>query len=391
MDCFVAVLLAMTMKKILIIALVAAGIFAVWAIMGVKSSAESRGLAVLKAMGMPDATIGSVDMNGGYVFLRDIKLDKDGFSTIGEIKAKATTADIMMKKPLKNLTVSRLLLTGAIDENGKNDISGWDGKIPTEFPADEIAFESAQVDLMTPAGAIRLESKAVFSRTPEGPVKFNATVWGTQYQLKLDAAVQGVFVSPTNWQVEMTVNDGRINLENEQASRLNGWITIDARGFPVVLVGGQIDAGNVLIGETSLSAATLTLDASLPNYSAILKAQATRYENMSVALDIEKKSGEETMIDSSVTSPNIDDALTFLEDIQRTANGKNIMNSPVLTPLMITDGNISRVRKDIADAPHDTLTLQIHGPFSDLSGKIIAQRENEGVIENRVISLNPVD
>src|SRR6202012_5232891 len=115
--------------------------------------------------------------------------------------------------------------------------------LPPLVETDSLILDSGQVDLSTPAGGIRLDIKNRMTRQPDGSQKFEAAIWGKQYQLDVDTRWTGQFMANGKWNLSGEIRDFRLALAHINVSRTNGWLSADGALLGVSTVAGQIDAG----------------------------------------------------------------------------------------------------------------------------------------------------
>ncbi len=323
---------------------------------------------------------------------KTIKLDPDGFSTIKTIQTNTLSP---LPIPGKQIVIDDLILTGEMDRMFRPTLAGWDYQPTAPLPdIKQLTLNNGRLDLNTPFGILSLKAKGQITQQEDGSQKIQAALWGKQHQLTLDTRWNVNLQPGQSWSAETEINDARLNLGFLKASRINGWLSFEKKQKNETLIsvaGGQLSIGYINFASTSLNNITLTADSSLNSVHVILHAKISSpgsdLNDMLLTADF-KQIKNEPFLQASVEAKNFDSLLNFLKtlhnDFQKTQNA-----SSLLTTLLITPGNMERLRKDIAQINHDVLELQISGPLYDLSGKIIAKKLRKGSWQSHVISMDP--
>lgn len=347
--------------------------------------------ALLKEMetfGFAPASVVLSEARGGHAIFSDIKLGRDGFSTIANIIVAGGLGGISAA------TVDNLILTGETDDWGMPSITGWQWpKSLAETYLQSLDINDAQFDLLTPEGAIRISSKGQMDRQPDGTQKISAIVQGKQKQLTLDTRWESA-IRPEGkgWNASIDIRDARIDFSRFSASRISGWLNLDSSGglnFPNT--SGQIAAGSMRFGKNiSFSGPTLTIDNKDGRQHIILQGDIQPWKDMRLTADIFNLP-QAPSLQATIQTKFLPDLIAFVRDLQKDMEENGPDGGGFLTGLLITPGNLARVEKEVARARYDRLELAITGPLYDLTGKIIALREKDGAVQRHIISLDPGD
>ncbi len=368
--------------KLVLLSLIASGLI----YGGIQMSREKMDSHIhekLNHYGFKNAAVQSIEYKGNHVLASNIALDKDKFSTIQAIRSYGTFIDFLLGKEPRNLTIDDIKLTGSYDSTAGLQVSGWT-KRPFFYPdTADITLNGGQLDLMTSVGALRFQAKGTTARQPDGSLQLQAALWSIQHQLKINTVWEGVSYPDGRWLYNVEFNDGGIKLDNIHSSRLSGWLSIDKTKSVIPAISGQINAGQMNVGDINLNNFVLTLDGPFNAYELIAKGNVMGFKDMVASLDMQNSS-EGPQIDAAIETNSLDDLLTFLGNLKKSDSG-----AAYLTPLLLTSGNIHRLRKDIDKMSYDALELQIIGPLYDLAGKIIVKKFKDGVVQKHVISLEP--
>ncbi len=355
---------------------------------------ESRVSALLADHGMKKASVEKVERKSDEITLSDIMLDPDGFSSIGSIRARADWIGLLSKNFLSEVVIDKLVLTGEMDEAGRITIAGWEPyNLLTTPNANTVIVNDGQIDLATPIGAIRLEAKAHMTKQEDKSQKVEATVWGKQHQLAIDTMWDVSLQEDGAWTAFANIWDARMDLENMNFSRLNGWLSFESSAASAMpSISGQIMAGKMQIGKSSgLNDANITL-AGPPNaWRIIVSGKISGYQGASMTAEVSPdpdRADGRRRIYASLEALKAADLFTILQNL----NADMAAAFPrvnILTPLMITPGNIQRLKQSIDKIKYDSVELVIDGSPFDLTGKIIAKRMQGGDIRTDVFSMDP--
>ena len=98
------------------------------------------------------------------------------------------------------------------------------------------------------------------------------------------------------------------------------------------------------------------------------------------------------MLRAEAQTKKAENLLLFLSQINHDLQS-SVLNAPGLTNLLITQGNINRIRQQLKKSSYDSYTLAISGTWEKLNGKILAQKASKkgGTPRTDVISLNPAN
>ena len=208
-----------------------------------RASAERRVAAFLTGHGIGQALVFSDGtFGGGSVVLGNIRLDPDGDSTIGDIRATIRWPFLWTSRPFSRVVIDHLALIGAVDEDGHPSISGMKtGPLAPLVEADSVLLNSGRLDLATPSGDLQFSMKGAATRQPDGGFKTDAAFWGSQYQMTLDTRWQGAVRPDGTWTQAADVREMKGNLSHIIWSRANGWLKIDGDGTALNLKVGRGD------------------------------------------------------------------------------------------------------------------------------------------------------
>lgn len=326
-----------------------------------------------------------------------IVLDQDKFSTIERITIDTGLLDAMTAP--QNMSVDRMLLTGEFGNLAGLSIAGWTPpriSVPLTDILPEtgnLSFNDFRLDLDTPAGAIRLEGNARITRKDDGSRSVEASVGGKQQQATFDTRWTAVLSETGKWSATTEIVEARIDIDSFAASRISGWLNIEQGDEKMLLplISGQIAAGQVRLGpNTALT--NVSMAAENPKeggHHFILQGNSSgSISGVTLSADIVTDGDGRTQLTASLSAPKFDALLTFLENLKRDTDDVPLQ-SAFLTTLMLTPGNLERIRKSAEGQDYDKAELIVSGAPFDLTGKIVLSNSTGETTQKQVISLNP--
>lgn len=355
-------------------------------------SETSRLSETMNAAGFTLSKSEKVSSRPGQMTISGISLDPDGFSMIGELKAMGGPFFPLFGVP-KRLTVENMQLTGEWNEEQGLSFAGWSlprQKTDSWSSIERIVLGESIIDLDTPAGALRLKLDGESARYPDNPEQqiFNARLSGAQHQLVLDSQIKGTWSMTKGLALESEIREGRIHLDHLDATRVTGWLALETQqDSPIPTLSGQIQAGQFGRDNLKLNNVTLTLDGPLIRPHAILNAELGGYKTASILLELEAQE-DGTHILASIETKTLDDMLSILTEFRTQAETSPILQESLMS-LLITEGNIDRIKQDLKKDKFESYVLEIEGLSHDLKGKITGRKVRNGVMQRQIFSLNP--
>ncbi len=354
---------------------------------------SSRLTETMKAGGFTLSQHEDINTRPGKVTLNGISLDTDGFSMIGKLEATGNPFFPLTGTP-KRLDISNMQITGEWNEELGLSFAGWSlphGDTASWSKIERIVLGKSIIDLDTPAGALRLELEGESARHPERPDQqiFNFHLSGTQHQLILDSQIKGTWSAAQGLTLENEIREARINTKNITASRVTGWITLETQSDNslVPTLSGQMQAGQFARDNLKLGNVSLTLDGPLTAPHALINAQINGYESASLLLELQAKD-DGTHILANIETRTLDDLLSILAEFRTQAETSPVLQESLMS-LLLTEGNIDRVKQDLKKGQYESFALELEGLSHDLNGKIIGKKMKDGVMQRQVFSLNP--
>lgn len=356
------------------------------------SSGPSRLNDTMGAGGFTLSHSESIQSRPGQTTISGISLDPDGFSMIGALTATGGPLFPLFGAP-KRLTIDNLQLTGEWNEEQGLGFAGW--SLPRTQKADwssieRIVLGDSIIDLDTPAGALRLQLSGESARNPNNPAQhiFNAHLSGAQHQLVLDSQVKGTWSLLDGLALESEIREARINLDHLTASRVSGWLALETqRNSLIPTLSGQFQAGQFGRDNLKLNNVSVTLDGPVTTPHAIINAELGGFQSATLLLEIQSQK-EGIHINASIETKTLDDLLSVLTEFRTQAETSPVLQESLMS-LLITEGNIDRVKQDLKKEKYESFVLEIEGLSHDLNGKVIGKMIKDGVMQRQIFSLNP--
>jgi hypothetical protein len=348
------------------IALAAAACIALAAILcAAPGYMAARLKAALRAGGFQIVSVGETHVGLSGVTMKDIVLDPHGNSTIALINAP-------LGLNVSAIYISGLVLSGEIGPAGMPVIDGWSFR-PLAFPRSlrNIVLDSFRLDLMTSAGNITVEAKGQMISPGRKTRHIDAVIFGNQQQLTFETKWDMNWSAHQGWSAAGEIGELRVRLGNFEATRANGWLNLQSgkdMASPPVL-SGQLAAGLVTFGPAILRNAGLTINGPWRGLDLILTGQPDGQKAVQLSAEARQKDGV-TGIDATLTAPGPDDIFNFLMAVNTGLETDGNATGTPLAPLLLTEGNIARMKKELAGMKYTGLTMTLTGQADALNGAI---------------------
>lgn len=346
----------------------------------------------LAPMGFSLTGFEAIKSRPGKITVEKLALDADGFSMIGKIESEGNATYPLIGKP-ERITISDLQLTGEWNEETGLTFAGW--SVPPQIMNNQqnvsrIILNNGIIDLDTPAGAIRLEVNGESAMHPDKQhlSLFNAHLSGKQLQLILDTNIKGNWQPNHGLSLEAEIREGRLNLEHLNATRISGWISMEPiEGTLIPEVSGQLQAGQFGNDGLILQNVSFTFDGPLNNPHTIINASLGGFPTATLLLETQTKP-EGTEVLANIETQSMNDLVSILSNLRTSAETSPLLQQALMT-LLITEGNLERIKKDLKKEKFDSYVMEIEGYSHDLKGKIIAKKIKDGIVQRQIFSLNP--
>ena len=329
---------------------------------------------LLEDNGFTVYSIGQIQLRPTGIILRNIALDKNSFSTIGQIRVP-----LSFGTP-HSIVIDDIHLIGELGQNFTLQVDGYRPKIgKTTSGLESLVLSGARLDVLTEDGAIRLEAKGQLSSVSDGK-KIDAVVSGSQNQLSVDTRWTMRWDGDKDLTAEIVIGTLRARFAGIELTRGAGWLNIKSTEKTPATVDGQVTAGLLSFGELSISDINLTMEGAATGPHVIFEGQFPRMPGASVTIDSGmSRAGRGTAI--SITALSTDDVRSLL-----------LSGSTQLAPLKpITPFTASLTRAlaslNTIEAPAGPALLRIVKIADGMKGRIDVTPPTDGSIPPATISL----
>ncbi len=356
-------------------------------------SGHTRVEKTLQAAGFSFSTAEDISTHPGQVTVTGLSLDPDGFSMIGALTASGSPFFPFIGSPSR-VKIENLQLTGEWNDEQGLGFAGWSP--PRAMPdinlsaLQRVILDKSIIDLDTPAGALRLELAGESARHPDHPEQqiFNARLSGTQHQLIIDSQIKGSWSAGKGLSIESEIREARLNLDHLNATRVSGWLALESNAqSPMPVLSGQIQAGQIGRNNLKLQNVSITLDGPIITPHAIINGELGGFPSATLLLELESRKTD-THLQATIETKTLDDLLAVLSELRTQAETSPVLQETLMS-LLITEGNLGRVKNDLKKGQYDSFALEIEGPTHDLQGKVVGRKIEGGVMQRQVFSLNP--
>lgn len=376
-----------TLKRFLLLIVTAALVVSI-GIVTQYSKLEQKIIAqVLEDCGLEPQNVGEVQRNDERVIITQIALDDEKYSVIEGISFENNWLDTLTGKVPTQIRIQNIKLTGELDKDWGLSIEGWNTDLNETPKFSKIFIEHVQLDLLTRWGGLRFEGKGQINKDADGGIHLNSVIWGAQNQLRLQAKLETHYTTQGTWTTQLDINEASLLLPDIETSRVSGWLSLESGQSLLPHFSGQIFAGKMNLGYVDLSETKITIDGSTSDIQAIIEGKIPGSQDSIFNVDVSNADAG-LSIQANIEGPSHKDLIQFLQRLQATLQLKTF-KSGILTPLMITEGNVVRIYNMLDKTQYETAKVVLNGSLYDMTGKIITSRNVDGKIRNNVISLDP--
>ena len=263
------------MKRALLIILILIVIGAGASFVVLPSIVETRVTTTLAALGFPAPDIGQTSLSLSGAQMQDIRLDKDGFSTIETLDINFSWPVYLLSQQIDSLHISKIVHSDLSDEINLNvllDQLSLD-RI-RDLPVQSLSIDLGQLNLSTDFGDIRTEAKILISTLKNGSKTIQAVAWAKQFQLGFQIPISGLIQEDGSFLFESTFNDGKLNVGPMRVSRMSGWASLEDKNGAErgAAFSTQLDAGSADILGVPMQDLSIALSQSPHNSNGIFRA-----------------------------------------------------------------------------------------------------------------------
>lgn len=342
---------------------------------------------ILEKNGIQVSSIADIEHADGKTIISRIDLDPNQFSYITGLEYELSRLKALRSTPPKRLKINDVTLTGEINHNWQLDMTGWKPRVSKILPFEELFLEHGQIDIATRWGGIRLETKGKFHKSQDNQTNFVGILWAVQNQLRMQSKIQAVQSNKGLWSAEIDISEAAIVLPEIETARVSGWLSYAETKAAIPRASAQIYAGKLNLGYMELSNVSITLDSNADHIQFLIEGKVSGPDEIHFNVDISNAQAG-FMIEATINGNEPAKLLAFLENVHKTFNLKSF-KSDILTPLMITQGNLDRIYNELEDQSYDEAKIVLSGSLYDMTGKIVTTTHKNDVPRTSVISLDP--
>ncbi len=263
--------------------------------------------AYLTAAGYRPYAIGDIVVQPPYILASRILLDRDGFNSIGLLRAKVADMSLTpVEVRIDDIRTATMVESPA-------SIFRLIGSFQKSLPAGDVQIEKITSDFATPYGDLRLEATMGIDAADEsGNRALRAVVRARQFQLSFDTRWSGTIAPNGNMVLDADILDGRMNIGPARLSRLVGWFNWNGESADVPIVTGQIDVGSGTIFGLPLQNISATIGGTARETDIMFRTGLSGTNSALLSMDT-KVSAAGTRYDAAL---DIKDTETFFAHVQ---------------------------------------------------------------------------
>lgn len=374
-------------KRVILVALVTIALIfaAIW--FSVPRYTEANLKAQLKEIGFTITDIERTSNSPNQATFENIQLDQDGFSTIKRLSV------FPGRQGAQKVTIEDAHLTGEIGANWYPVIDGWSLR-PLAFPIslEYATLSRALIDVMSNDTGLRFEATGRMEPLSQNQRRIEGSLKSNQHQLTMNSDWIIHWESSGLWTMEGDIHELRLRLPDFQATRMNGWLALSFghdTGSIMPVIDGQAAAGLLDFGNMRLRNVSLTFSGPVDRWHIILEGLSADHQDVQISADL-LQTPKGIDADISIIARDIDSLFDFLTRAHQSLNHRKSMAGAMMS-LLVTEGNLRRIRQNVAQRPYDQIEIEIKGPLYDLVGKVITTQVEDDMPHRHIISLNPAE
>jgi len=183
-----------------------------------------------------------------YLSFHEIKLDKDGFSRIEKIDISYSPfslffsgriSEIQILVPDITLSVKESVFHASLQRLLASPAPRW------IYALDTLGVEGGRLNLLTENwGSLRINIDGII-RTTDDDKSAQFQIDAAQKQLSGSLKLSGVLSQNRNWHIDGVLDDGRLDNDSLQLSRVTGQMTFDSAGEDVYFAKSELSIGGL--------------------------------------------------------------------------------------------------------------------------------------------------
>lgn len=217
----------------------------------------------IRSNGFPKAHINSVRFIPHGIYIDQILLDPNGFTTVDNVEIEGSWLKIIFNQSVERISIKNISISGELDNRNRITVAGWNGifgsKTPSQkpLPFQSLYIDGVTADFDTPIGALRLQGKLNIDMNEQGLRTITAMAFSSQQQLTTNLNFKGALDTQNALSGKIDIEDTSIDISPASVSRLSGWIEFKSSPFTA---SGQIMAGGLKYNDLPFEDGNLTFD-----------------------------------------------------------------------------------------------------------------------------------
>lgn len=348
----------------------------------------------LAQYGLSAPAITSYERQKDGILFHDITFGNEREGKIEALKAETNNKLFLQSPAFSMLKIEGFSLSIKIAATGLPEAGSFlSEKLLAEPLMNDFIIKKSSLEIETPTEPVKVNLEGHGHQNDNGERVITFNLSAAENIFATTAQTDVVLKNTKEWSLAANIADLRLNFKNITLNQTGGWINLEVLGKNTApKITAQIDSRHVRLGEnTVFTDISGVFKGSPQTYHIILQGQSAPPAALPVYLEINKKDNAASLINASIEAGSIGDLtqmMTLLnKDLQKFEIGRTALTSLVLTP-----GNITRIRENLAGMIYDRLELVINGTPDNLNGKIVIKMidDNNAIILG-VISMNPAD
>lgn len=255
---------------------------------------------------------GSIERKFAAIKFNDIRLDADGFNTIGEMRIHYNPIAYLRTGQLGKIRLSSVELT--YSRNLKDILPVLQTAIKTPAPPWLLSFETLEISglhvnlLTTNMGALRINMDGIVRSGDDGnkSLQFSAKSAQKHFAGQIDIAAQ--IDRAGAWHADINLNKGRYDDTDIKSSRISGALTVDT-GLEKSFSKAELNIGLFKYGRYGFNEVALSGEWGMDDLQIIASGRAQKFEQIEFGLNYSASTPDN--ITGTIYTPSLPDLLQF--------------------------------------------------------------------------------
>lgn len=250
---------------------------------------------------------GDKEIGATQLSLREIKLDKDGFSRIEQINIRYSPLSFFLTGRLSEIDILVPDITLSIRESAIHEYVKQFLASPVPqwmYAIDTLSIEGGRINFLTEnMGALRFGVEGI-SRTNSSGKSVQMQVSAAQKQFSGDIKLSGTLHPNRNWHIDAIIEDGRLDHDLLQLTRMTGQITLDSAGDDGYFAKSEMSVGGLRAsGGHAISDIAASYELDQRGYSFVAAGKALGFDN--IDLGFAYNSDQPDIITGTIFTPSL--------------------------------------------------------------------------------------